>query len=199
MGTANVSASDEPTDFGEITFNTVCSSCHQQSGHGIKGMAAPAIAGLPRWYISDQLRKFRAGTRGGSKADGQAYLMHLNVSRLTDKQVAFVGRYVQSLPPLMNRVTETIDENQLASMLDPTQTPALYEDACGLCHGKTGLGNRKTWGPPLNRRQDWYLAAQLKQFELGKRPHDKRGRLKALSESEQLSLAHYIATFEEKN
>ena len=41
-----------------------CVQCHGESGEGDQDLAAPAIAGLDRWYIKAQLRKFKKSQRG---------------------------------------------------------------------------------------------------------------------------------------
>ena len=51
-------------DPGFEVFRDQCMACHLQTGLGIEAMNAPSIAGLPRWYVTDQLRKFRSDQRG---------------------------------------------------------------------------------------------------------------------------------------
>jgi cytochrome c553 len=45
---------------GEQLF-ALCSQCHGVNGGGNHDALAPAIAGLPEWYVLKQLQMFRAG------------------------------------------------------------------------------------------------------------------------------------------
>ena len=60
-------AGEEPVpeiqDRGFVVFRDNCRDCHSASGMGIREMNAPSIAGLPRWYVTDQLREFRRELR----------------------------------------------------------------------------------------------------------------------------------------
>ncbi len=61
---------------------TVCANCHGADGHGIL-MNAPRQAGISDWYLLNQLRNFKAGIRGGHRAD------------LHGKQMGFMSRMLQ--------------------------------------------------------------------------------------------------------
>ena len=37
----------------------LCSACHGPQGHGNRELMAPAIAGLPEWYVVNQLKKLK--------------------------------------------------------------------------------------------------------------------------------------------
>ena len=41
----------------------LCESCHGVQAQGNVGLGAPAIAGLPAWYVTRQLENFRAARR----------------------------------------------------------------------------------------------------------------------------------------
>ncbi len=53
----SVSADDFPTeaDLGFEVFRDRCMACHLETGIGIQAMNSPTIAGLPIWYLTDQL------------------------------------------------------------------------------------------------------------------------------------------------
>lgn len=40
-----------------------CTQCHGTQGRATIGSAVPALAGMPREYLAEQLRAFKAGTR----------------------------------------------------------------------------------------------------------------------------------------
>ena len=42
----------------------LCAQCHGEQGEGNQVFGAPAIAGLPLWFVQSQLQKFRSGLRG---------------------------------------------------------------------------------------------------------------------------------------
>ena len=61
-------AQDAAPPVAAILFQNVCASCHGAKGEGNPAFQAPAIAGLPDWYVRGQLEAFRAGRRGGPVA-----------------------------------------------------------------------------------------------------------------------------------
>src|SRR5439155_25568341 len=48
---------------GKVLFS-LCAQCHGSDASGNPVTLAPAIAGLPAWFVTGQLKKFRAGGRG---------------------------------------------------------------------------------------------------------------------------------------
>ncbi len=155
----------DETDLGYTTFRDNCMACHLSSGMGIREMNAPSIAGLPRWYISGELRLFQQGKRGFHKEDASGNLMRINTVQLDERAVAFLGRYIASLPA--NTERNTLDVEPAADAQN------LYNHHCASCHGEAGNGNRAVRTPPLNEQQDWYLLRQIENFKSGKRVHSK--------------------------
>ncbi len=53
----SVSGDGFPTEAspGFEIFRDRCMACHLETGIGIQAMNAPTIAGLPIWYVTDQL------------------------------------------------------------------------------------------------------------------------------------------------
>ena len=77
---------------------------------------------------------------------------------------------------------------------------------CTACHGPTGQGNQAMNAPKIAGQHDWYIARQLKLFQLGARgtaKGDMQGmQMAAMSKGPQLkaegaldNLAAYIASF----
>lgn len=147
----------------EVLFRVNCVACHMDSAHGIPAMQAPAIAGLPRWYISSQLRLFRDGGRGLHPEDPTGKLMTQMTKKLTEREVALLSKHVQNLPPLKKR-----SENEIK---DSSEGKNLYIKNCTECHGTTGEGDRSTKTPPLIFQQDWYLKNQMEKFKFNIRHH----------------------------
>ena len=151
-------------------------ACHLESGKGIRELNVPSIAGLPRWYVSAELRKFRGNERGYHPKDPAGKLMQANTLDLDERSVAFLGRFVESLPPVKVRTTAKVSPSH--------HDAKVYRDRCARCHGKHTEGNRAERGPPLNRQPDWYLEKQMADFRDGKRVHDERIRTPLVTKQE---------------
>ena len=67
-------------------------------------MNVASIAGLPRWYVTQQLRHFRDGKRGTHPEDKEGKMMQNMTQVLDDKKVAFWGSMF-SMKPLEKRKT----------------------------------------------------------------------------------------------
>ena len=68
---ATLAACSEPTpgvERGQALFDT-CVPCHGANGQGNQVLGAPAIAGLPQWYVEAQLEKYQTGWRGAHPMD----------------------------------------------------------------------------------------------------------------------------------
>lgn len=179
-------------DKGKRAFDEVCRACHQLNGHGIPEMKAPAIAGLPRWYVSHQLRQFSSGQRGGSAADKTGQLMTKMVQGLDDVTIALLGRYIQKhLSPLQQR--QTLPS---VSKKDLIKGQRLYDKNCGSCHGKKATGDRSKFVPPLNRQQDWYLLNQIEKFTIGARQHPVLGKKVNLDYPSYTKMTAYLTTLD---
>jgi cytochrome c553 len=147
---------------GKAVYKT-CVPCHGAEGAGNRVLGAPAIAGLPAWYVQAQLENFRAGRRGYAPFDTTGIRMK-SMSWALDLEgdVQSVASYVASLP-----------------VADPA--PVLAGDAaagqaaylvCSACHGADGSGNEAIHAPPLAGGSDWYHVAQLRKFRDGWRGTD---------------------------
>ncbi|MCM8531474.1 MAG: c-type cytochrome, partial [Lentisphaeraceae bacterium] len=164
--TAN--AADDPAI---AVYRDTCSACHLDSGFGNPSLKVPSIAGLPRWYVTDQLRKFRFGERGDHKKDVAGQLMRQNTKSLDDRVIAFLGRYVSKMKAQEKKPT--------LKNTDKAKGKAIFTKHCAECHSPNGDGNKSKRVPPLNIQPDWYLLEQLIKFENGQRLHAKEFRLNA--------------------
>lgn len=136
-----------------------CESCHGSDGAGDIVQDAPAIAGLPAWYVASQLERFQTGLRGKHPDDVEGLKMRpmsLQVNSPVQRQA--VADHVASLPPVRNTATlRDVD-------------PAVGEQTfvmCIACHGPKGEGNQELNAPPLAGLDDWYVALQLRKFRSG--------------------------------
>lgn len=147
-----------------------CVACHQADGSGNKLLNAPAISGLSEKYVSEQLKKFKKGHRGGDPRDSAGLQMRPMTMLLTsDADVAAVSKYVASLDPKV--LPSTIEGGNAEA------GKTLYM-TCQACHGPDGKGNDLLNAPSLLNQHDWYHVAQLEKFKAGIRggnPEDISG------------------------
>ena len=151
--------------YGEELYET-CAQCHMADGHGNESIGAPAIAGLPPWYVEAQLQKFKEGVRGKHPDDLAGMRMRPMAMSLKDEtQISAVSEYVTSLP--------AAPEASASLGGDATRGQALYA-TCLACHGPDGKGNEALKAPPIAGSQDWHVVAQLTKFKSGARGADPR-------------------------
>ena len=166
---------------GEELFET-CVPCHGAQGVGSPDIDAPAIAGLPQWYIEAQLEGFQAGWRGNHHTDIPGLRMRpmaMSLNRPGD--IESVSEFVASLTAVYPE--STLDGNAGAG--------AQQYEVCVACHGVNGLGDELLHAPPIVQMHDWYLLSQLEHFKSGARgahPEDIWGttmRVNTLAMTEQ--------------
>ena len=129
-------------------------------GMGDKELGAPAIAGLPEWYITAQLEKFVKGERAYHADDFYGMRMRPMASSMNhDGDVAAVAAYVSALPSpgAPTTLTGDAEAGKAAYMI------------CGTCHGTDGMGDESKGAPPLKGQADWYMKRQLQNFKDGRR------------------------------
>ncbi len=143
---------------GEALYDT-CAPCHGVNGGGNQTLGAPAIAGLPRWYVQAQLEKFQAGQRGGHAFDTTGIRMKsMSWSLDLPGDLESVAEFVAALPPTAPAPALQGGDAQAGQ--------GTYV-VCAACHGADGKGNEAVHAPPLVGQSDWYLLAQLHKFKAG--------------------------------
>ena len=144
-----------------------CKPCHGPDGAGTPALGAPAIAGLPRWYVEAQLGKFQSGMRGAHPEDSEGARMRPMARSLhIEGDVASVAQYVASLPARPAATT-------LAGG-DPAAGATRYATICVVCHGADASGMEAMGAPTLVNQADWYMLRQLEKFKSGMRGADPR-------------------------
>ena len=136
-----------------------CVPCHGAAGEGTPAIGAPAIAGLPAWYVSAQLQAFQSGLRGKHADDIEGLRMRaMSKQMLTEAEVLAVASHVASLPGVTSaaRIASVNASGAVAAFL-----------TCATCHGARFEGNAVIKAPPLAGRDDWYVAAQIRKFRAG--------------------------------
>jgi cytochrome c553 len=143
------------------TLFAACGSCHGENGEGTPSISAPAIAGLPVWYVEAQLVKYRSGIRGAHPEDIEGLRMRpMSRQMYNEGEVKSVAAYVSSMKPVKAPASLT--------GADAVAGAASYA-TCQACHGPKGEGNQALNAPPLVGQHDWYLVSQLGKFKRGLR------------------------------
>lgn len=154
---------------GAELFET-CVPCHGEAGQGTPEIQAPAIAGLPQWYIEAQLLGFQQGFRGKHAEDLSGLRMRpMAVTLNREGDIPSVAQYVAQLDAVYPE--STLHGNAGAGA---TQ----YEAVCVTCHGPQGRGMEELRAPPIVQLPDWYLVQELRNFRSGARgahPQDTWG------------------------
>lgn len=173
----------------QVVFTDNCGVCHGPSGQGNPDIGAPAIAGLPVWYVKAQLGKFRDGVRGAHADDAEGLRMRPMSRTLLADDVEPVAAYVASLTPV---APDTTLQGDAAAGKATFAT-------CSACHGADGKGNETMGAPPIVQLDDWYLARQIHKFKAGIRgtnPKDTTGatmRPMALTLKDDQAVADVVA------
>ena len=168
-------------DRGAEVFR-LCASCHGPDGRGNRLVEAPSIAGLPAWYVSAQLEKFRNGYRGKHPDDDAGNRMRPLSMTIDPEDVNIVAAYVAALPP--HKAPVSLEGG------NPQKGKATFAQ-CVACHGPNAGGNQALNAPPLNMANDWYLVRQLGNFK-------KHIRAYAPADASGASMAAIAATLSDE-
>lgn len=146
---------------GKDLYNT-CVPCHGRDGYGNQTLGAPAIAGLPEWYVAGQLHKFQKGIRGAHPDDNEGARMRPMARSLNlPGDVESVAQYVATMKS--SHGFSTLSGGNVAA----GQTR--FTSICFTCHGPQAQGNPDLKAPRLTAQADWYMLAQLQKFKDGLR------------------------------
>jgi len=158
-----VRSSDDPEQLMQL-----CVQCHGEELEGNQDVLAPAIAGLPAWYTTAQLMKFKSGARATHFDDIGGMRMRPMSMSLTDEDVVMIAERVAKAPA--HNPPKSVDG-------DATRGKELFAP-CVACHGPAGAGVELLGAPALTGASDWYMLTQLKNFKAGVRganPKDTSG------------------------
>lgn len=153
-----------------------CTTCHGVGLGGNRALNAPRLAGLPGWYVRNQLRAFRQGWRGRHAGDNYGAAMWPQAAQLDDATIERAVELVMSMPApaagqAMAIPAAEVGLDDPAALGEATRGAGLYQ-ACAACHAADGSGNAALQAPPLVGRESWYLARQIDGFRRGVRGYD---------------------------
>jgi len=181
---------------GEALYDT-CVPCHGPQGGGNETLGAPLIAGLPQWYVQNQLEKYENGWRGGHPMDTVGIRMRSMANALDlEGDRESVSEYVASMPAPAVAASLEVGDAQAGQQV--------YQ-SCIACHGPEAGGNEAVQAPPLTGQHDWYLLSQLHKFKRGWRganPNDTWGQTMRpnsmlLSDADMENVVAYIRSLDE--
>ncbi len=195
VGNGVVALADGDVAKGKALYN-ICTACHGANGEGTTALNAPANAGQDPWYMTRQLKNFKAGIRGAHPDDTfGAQMRPMAMVLAGDQDIADVVAYISSLD--MPKIAQTIDG-------DIELGRQAYE-TCIPCHGEFGQGAQALDAPRLSNQHDWYIVRQIDNFRAGIRgshQNDVYGAqmriMSQMLESDERvrAVATYIATME---
>ncbi|MEX2580930.1 MAG: c-type cytochrome [Verrucomicrobiales bacterium] len=162
-------------------YQRICAACHGVNGEGKDELFSPSIAGLPEWYLVEQLEKFRDGSRGAHPEDVPGAQMRAIGLALSDEQIAEAARTVSAMPSIP---TEAPPESA-----DLDFGRRLYANECMACHRYNGTGDAVFHSSPLVSLNRAYLERQMLNYRSGIRgaaPGDLYGQ-KMVEVTERMS------------
>ena len=182
-----IAAEAGDTGRAKAIFSSSCAVCHGGDGKGkmIGHNRFPGIAGLPQWYLEDQLIKFKYDGRGADYRDKEGLMMHAMVRTLRRGKSKADGveteyeKDIEEIAAFISRLAKPSNKKQTVKG-DAENGRKIYTAegvmGCVRCHGDRFQG-RETEDPaqqiprtpPLGTLDDWYVLAQLEKFRSGVR------------------------------
>lgn len=141
-----------------------CSTCHGSRLQGNPTLQAPALAGIERWYLLEQLQAYHGQQRGaaGFERDPAGKEMQTVARQLAEPaEQDRAARYVAGFAPL-----KTAPQLPAGNAANGAR---LWAQHCASCHGSHAQGNASLHAPALARLNDWYLALAWRKYVQGQR------------------------------
>ncbi len=155
---ANIDLTPEELAEGKVLF-TKCAVCHGHNAEGVKAFSSPAIANQETWYLRQQLTNFLNGKRGNHPKDSLGLIMAEQAKIIeTEEQLEIVIAYIKLLPRV--QTDQTI-------FGDTENGKHYYNKVCASCHGIDAKGLEAYLSPNLLGIQDYYMAAQIRNYRDG--------------------------------
>ncbi len=164
----------------------VCGTCHGVDGNSINPMF-PRLAGQKAWYIEQQLKEFRAETRGDPYAVAYMWGMANDLSNAT---IVALAKYFSSQTPGPGtpHPAAVIDRGR---NIYEHGIPSQGVPACAACHGPEALGSSQF--PRLAGQHAEYIMKQLQSFQSNMRNVAiMHGVAQTLHTSQMRAVADYL-------
>jgi len=136
----------------------VCGTCHGVDGNSINPMF-PRLAGQKAWYLEQQLKQFRAESRGDPYA--VAYMWGM-ANQLSDPTINALAKYFSSQTPGPG-VPHSAAVIARGRAIFERGIPSQGVPACAACHGPQALGSAQF--PRLAGQHAEYILKQLQSFQ----------------------------------
>ena len=190
----------------KAVYKAVCATCHGVDGLGmtIGDNRFPSIAGLPKWYLENQLTLFKYDGRGADYRDREGLMMHAMIRALrTDREIEEISAYISNQLKADKSYQPTPELDPAKKEVDIKRGERIYANTLGSsqvgcikCHkedfGGTGMTedalNAIPMSPPLSDLEDWYMLVQLEKFIKGVRGAPAKTRNASKLESKLKSL-----------
>lgn len=182
---------------GEQVFQH-CKNCHGVEGQGGEAGKYPRIAGLPSYYIRNQLLAFKS-----RKRLNKPMVPIFKDWRFNQEIIEQVAEYVAGLPLDLSVIpVYQPDAEMLAQFDSREQMLEVGEDIfkdCAQCHGEDAKGIADKESPPLIRQYPNYLRKQIGDFAEGLRQHENSESLFQPLEADELeALLYYLGQLGEQ-
>jgi alcohol dehydrogenase (cytochrome c)/quinohemoprotein ethanol dehydrogenase len=138
-----------------------CARCHAYNGGGDGSGAFPRIAGLPAFYMAEQLHDFRSGIRRNA-------IMSPVAQALSEDDISDVTAYFAAAVAPFMPLTDTVSPALIAQgeRLANIGNAAKGIPGCLNCHGPDGAGQSPTI-PYLGGQYGHYISFELKMWQRG--------------------------------
>ncbi len=164
----------------------VCGTCHGVDGNSINPMF-PRLAGQKAWYIKQQLKEFRAQTRGDPYAVAYMWGMANQLSNATIDALANYFSHQTPGPGTPHSPAVIAQGRAIFEHGIPTQGVP----ACAACHGPQALGTNLF--PRLAGQHAEYILKQLQSFQNNMRKVAiMHGVAQTLHKSQMKEVADYL-------
>ena len=176
MGLSSANASEADAS---MLANT-CNGCHGPDGVS-QGPAAPTIAGMNKFYLSESMKAYRDGTNRPST------IMARISNGYTDAEIDKIAGHFSAMP--FGRVSMQKTDDATAA-----KGKALIKDLCESCHEKDGYAAEDY--PVLAGQMLPYLRNNLMDFESGMRSIDANPNM---SDKEKRKKKRTLAELKDKH
>lgn len=87
----------QATGFRGRGLYSVCSGCHGSQGEGNEALGAPRLNQQYRWYLIEQLNKYRNDIRGNKPQDEHGQQMRAMAKSVEDADIELLVRHISGL------------------------------------------------------------------------------------------------------